>query len=673
MPTPEQQPSYPTLASPLQIGPMHLRNRIVLLPHGAGFADSRARLPTTQHVDYYHARAAGGAGLICTESMLVSRDCLLGWAVLASDPAVVDGYRRIADAVHRHESAICGQLSHMGNQSMGVWGRAPLIGPSALPDPMFREPAKPMDRADMDRVLADYVAGARNLAAAGFDAVEVKAAHDGLLHQFLSPLTNDRADEFGGAPENKLRYVLEVIRAIRAEVGSGVAVGVRLLIDECFPGGYGLEEGLVYAKLIEASGVVDYITTDIGILTSMDKCAPGMGVPEGSAEYAYSATAAKLSLPVIAFGGIVTPEYAEHVVATGKAAAIGMARQLIADPDWPSKALNGRTTDIRPCTHCNELCIGAVGIGMGVGCTINPWVGYGEAVPQSSDFAGQRVVIVGAGPAGLESAIALARANAEVTVIERAAAAGGRLAVAARMANRSGWTRYIDWLVRQARAAGVEIRFGVDATTNLLLRFAPDAVVVAAGSTSTASALSGALSIDEFYTWQTIKGRLAFIDEGAAGMPLWSSSLHAAEQGVSPVCLIVPAPMVGMGLDPATMATFYPRLQRSGLDLRTDRVAISFHAGVLTIANPHTGAHEQIEVDHVIASTRRQTAGSDLFASLAGQVRVVRVGDALVPRDHVVNAVREGQTVGVALEHGETAMGLVRRSHGERFSYEANT
>ncbi|MBM3676902.1 MAG: mycofactocin system FadH/OYE family oxidoreductase 2, partial [Actinobacteria bacterium] len=386
---------YPHLASPVRVGPCELRNRVALLPHGLFFADPRELVPTDAHVAYYRERARGGAGLVCTESSVVSLDGRQGAPlVLSSDPRCIPGYRRIADAVHAEGARVAGQLTHYGNQAAAAVTKAPLLGPSALPDAALREPARPLDTEGMARIRDDFVAGARNLAEAGFDLVELKVAHDGLLRQFLSPLTNDRADAYGGSFENRVRYPLEVARAVRAEVGGAVALGVRLVLDECLPGGYDLDGGIAMAELLVASGLFDYVNADVGIWASVHMVVPPMSIPEGYGEGAFARAASALDVPVIAFGRIQTPDYAEQVLAEGKAAVVGMARQLIADPHWARKALTGDGSSIRPCTYCNQLCVGNGMKLLPVSCTVNPLVGDGETRPVPPT-TGRRVVVVG--------------------------------------------------------------------------------------------------------------------------------------------------------------------------------------------------------------------------------------------------------------------------------------
>ncbi len=439
--------AFPMLGSPLSLGPIRIRNRVVQLPHGLYFAERAAQLPTERHVDYYARRAAGGVGLIIMESSVVSDDGRGQHPLtLSSDSAARDGYRAIADAVHREGGRMGCQLTHFGNQAASALTLQPLIGASSLGDPMLREQARAMRAADLERVRQDFVLAANNFIEAGFDAVEVKLADDGLLRQFMSPLTNVRGDSYGGSAENRLRFPLEVLAAVRDRIGDGSALGVRLVLDEHYEGGYGLEEGLAFASLLGASGLVDYISSDVGISAAIHWVIPPMGVAEGYAEDAFARAARTSGVPLIACGQISTPEYAERILREGKAAGIGMARQLLTDPDWALKALSGHPERIRPCSRCNQLCMRNSSTFAVTSCTLNPLAGNGERFePARKDRIG-RVTVVGGGPAGMEAARVLGERGHCVNLIEASDHLGGRIELAARCGGRNGWSPYLRWL-----------------------------------------------------------------------------------------------------------------------------------------------------------------------------------------------------------------------------------
>jgi 2,4-dienoyl-CoA reductase-like NADH-dependent reductase (Old Yellow Enzyme family) len=623
---------------------MELRNRLALLPHGLFYAGRDHLVATARHVDYYAARARGGVGLVCLESSVVSRDGMLAAPlVLASDRSAVPAYRRIVDAVHAEGAKVCGQLTHFGNQGSSLGNRRALLGPSRLPDVAIRESAKPMDAGDMARVRDDFVAGAANMVESGFDAVELKVGHDGILRQFLSPLTNDRRDEYGGNIENRMRYVLEVTAAVRETVGHAVALGIRLGLNEYVPGGYGVEDAISFAQAFEASGLVDYLSSDAGVFASVHMVVPPMSIPEGFAEEAIERTTRATALPVIAFGRIRRPEHAERILAEGKAAVIGMARGLIADPEIANKAFSGHPERIRPCTACNQLCVGHSEKLLPVSCTVNPYVGYGEQRPKAAP--GGRVVVVGGGVAGQEAARAAAEDGRSVTLFESASALGGQLALAAATGGRDGWRPYLDWLGSELARLGVEIHLGHAASADDVRAEEPELVVIACGSTAS-SGLEGAVDLDTFLGGDTIAPRVALIDQGTAGPPLWTAALEASTRGAAEVTIVTPLPMVGGDLDGTTFLTLYGELSQRGVHFLTDHVATGLEGTMLSTINVYSSAPTTFPVDLVVSAAPRSPAGAVLAAELS-DVPTITVGDALAPRS-APEAIREGQQALIA-------------------------
>lgn len=653
---------FPALRSPIRLGPASLRNRIVLLPHGLFFASWDRLIPTDRHVEYYRARAVGGVAMVCVESTVVSRDGQQSAPlVLSSDPRCVEGYARIADAVHAEGAVVSGQLTHYGNQACQAVTCAPLLGPSTLGDPALREPARPMDADDRERITADFVAGARNLVAAGFDVVDLKVAHDGLLRQYLSPLCNDRQDEYGGSIANRMRYPLEVAAAVRAAVGPDVALSVRLVLDERLPGGYDLADGVAFAAGFGSSGLVDFVMADLGIWASMPMVVAPMSVPEGYATPSVAAAAKACGVPVVGFGRIHTPEVAERLVAEGTVEAVGMARELIAEPDFARKVLGGRPETVRPCTACNQLCVGNAMKGLPVSCTVNPRVGHGEARTASAR-APMRVVVVGGGPAGMEASRLLADVGHQVTLFERRARLGGQLLVAAETGGRTGWQPYLDWLDRELTEVGVDVRAGTVADVGSVDACGPDLVVLACGSDAPTAMVPGAVTLDDYLCGGGHGGRVVFADMGAAGPALWSAALHAALRGAAAVTVVTPLPAAVADLDAATYVDLYGELVRQDVTMMTDHQAQALADGTVQAVHVYSGVVASLHADTVVVVAQRRTAGHALEAALrarAGGTRVIRIGDAVVPRDAAA-AVRDAYDLVDARQRAEGRTSALR-------------
>lgn len=639
---------FARLRSPIALGPMHLKNRIAMLPHGLMYAIRPELRPNRRHLAYYQARARGGVALICLETSVVAYDALSFHSLVVSgEPGCVPGYTAIAEAVHEHGAKISGQLCHYGNEVSEAHARRAPVGPSTLGDPVLRQPCVALGAAAMARIKEEHVAAARNFADSGFDAIEIKVAHDGLMRQFLSPLTNQRKDEYGGSIENRVRFPLEIYRAIRAEVGPTIALSVRLDVDEVCPGGWDLRDGIEIIRQFEASGLVDYISTDEGITASIDHVIAPMAYPQGYAIGKVAQARAATSLPIIAFGRIVDPNLAESILRQGKADVVGFARQMLADPDYANKVLSGEPDRIRPCTGCNQTCFGHGEQDRNVTCVVNPHAGYGEYRVRASRI-GERIVVVGSGPAGLEAARVCAEDGCQVVLLEARASLGGQLALSRHLGGRTGWQPYLDWLEHEVILSRVDVRREVFADATTVMDLEPAAVVLATGSTPEPAPIEGPrqIDIDRYAESDLVATRVALVDFGAAGPAYWFAGLEAARRGASEVTLVTPLPMVGSDLDTATRLRLRKDMSSHRFRLLIEHQVTGAVDGEL-VAEPLFGSGDlRIAADLVVASTVRQACGSKLRADLCARgLDPIVIGDALTPRD-VAAAVREAHNVG---------------------------
>ena len=338
--------------------------------------------PTEQHAAYYARRAAGGAGLIITEEHSTHpadqpyEKLIQGWR-----PDVIPGYRRITSAVHAHGVPVLAQLNHNGGQSSGMYSRLPVLAPSPVPDPLFREVPKPAEPHEIAEIVSGYARVARHCAEGGFDGVELQCSQSSIIRGFLSPATNRRTDGYGGSLPNRARLLLEVVAAVRAAIGPGLALGVRICGDEMVEGGTTLGEAVDVARLAEATGAVDYINTTVGVATAtLHMVVAGMRMDPGYAMHVPAAIRAAVGIPVIGAGRITSPREAEQVLAAGQCDLVGVVRGQIADPEFAAKAREGNAAAIRTCLSCNQECAGRVGRNRWLGCTANPRAGR-ESVP----------------------------------------------------------------------------------------------------------------------------------------------------------------------------------------------------------------------------------------------------------------------------------------------------
>ncbi|HEY4609479.1 MAG TPA: mycofactocin system FadH/OYE family oxidoreductase 2, partial [Ilumatobacteraceae bacterium] len=330
--------AYRYLWSPLALGPVTARNRIVFSAHLTNYA--RDGRPTAQHAAYYAARAAGGAGLIITEEHSTHpTDWPYEKLIHGFHRDVIPGYREMTQAVHRHHVPIFAQINHNGGQASSMYSRLPVWAPSAVADPLFREVPKAVTFGDIDEIVAGYAQVAANCAEGGFDGIELQCSHSSIVRGFLSPATNRRTDRYGGSLESRARLMIEIVAAVRAAIGSGLALGVRICGDELIEHGTTIDDAVEVARLVEATGRVDYINTSIGVATaSLFMIEASMHIPPGYAMFIPSAIRKAVELPVVGVGRFKDPLQAERALAEGHCDLVGVVRGQIADADFAAKA-----------------------------------------------------------------------------------------------------------------------------------------------------------------------------------------------------------------------------------------------------------------------------------------------------------------------------------------------
>ena len=498
--------AYRYLWTPLAIGPVTTRNRIVFSAHLTNYA--RDGKPTDQHAAYYAARAAGGAGLIITEEHSTHpTDWPYEKLIHGFHRDVIPGYRTITDAVHRHRVPIFAQINHNGGQASSMYSRLPVWAPSAVADPLFREVPKAVTATDIEQIIAGYATVAEHCAEGGFDGIELQCSHSSIVRGFLSPATNKRTDDYGGQLANRARLLLDIVAAVRRVIGTRLALGVRICGDELIEGGTTIDDAVEIARLVEASGQVDYINTSIGVATaSLFMIEASMHVPPGYAMFIPSAIRKAVDLPVVGVGRFKDPLQAERALAEGHCDLVGIVRGQIADADFAAKAKAGASDEIRLCLSCNQECVGRMGLNRWLGCIENPRTGReheyesravarGVATreaPATSRKEGAAAakrrpvptIVVGAGPAGLQAAIAVARNGCEVTVFEKELHAGGQVRLAALVPNRAEFGDLIRNQLIECRRLGVSIEYGVDASPSFIVEQQPRHVIIATGAES---------------------------------------------------------------------------------------------------------------------------------------------------------------------------------------------
>nr|WP_235947237.1 mycofactocin system FadH/OYE family oxidoreductase 2 [Candidatus Frankia alpina] len=663
----------PGLFTPRQIGPLILPNRIVFCAHLTNYADEG--LPNARHAAYYAARAAGGTGLVITEELTTHPgDRPYEKMIRGFDPAVVPGLRRIADAVHAHGVLVLAQLNHNGGQSSSIYTRLPVWAPSAVADPMFREVPKAMTEAEIAEVVAGFTRAATHAAAGGFDGVEVQCSHSSLIRGFLAPTTNRRTDRYGGPLANRARLLLEIIDAVRAAIGPGRVLGVRLCGDDGIEGGITLDEAVAVAAMVDATGLVDYLNTAIGVATStLPLIVPSMQVRPGYAAHIAAAIRAAVDLPVVAVGRFTDLAQAELVLAAGQADLVGVVRGQIADPAFAAAARTGaRSEDGRgeggTCVACNQECVGRTGRNRWLGCLVNPRAGREAVMLAPPRRRGRRVYVVGGGPGGLRAAVIAAGRGHRVTVVERGDRLGGQVLLASRLPGRGGLRTLVDDLAARLGGLGVEVLLGTVADTDLLRAGEPDAVVLATGARPVRPGWAGEdpriVGVREVLSGAARPhGRVLVVD--ATGFHQAPSVAELLAARGADVTVISDAMVVGQDLGlTLDLERWNRRAAALGIRQAGDLVVTGSEpsgapgdrgqtgdASGLTVNVTHhpTGAMRHHTVDWVV-HTEPPRAHDALWSALRADApfELHRIGDCLAPR-RAHAAILEGDRVGVLL------------------------
>lgn len=652
-----RHPQFPLLFSALKVGVLELRNRIVNTAHGTGF--TRDHVFTDQHVHYYAERARGGAAMIITESASVHPTSNIGMqdTLWGYDRAIVPSYRKVAGAVHEHGARVIVQLSHQGRQGGTVEG-LPRWAPSGVAsrESIYGNNETPheMDIDEIAELVRSFAACAALAEEGGFDGVELHGAHGNLIHQFLSPLTNRRADEYGGGLDNRLRFAMEVVRAVRGRVGRGFVVGMRISGDEFVAGGLDLEQMKEIAGRLSGEGPLDYLNvsnstySDLG---SMANHMPSMYYRSAPFAHIWEGIKGVASVPVLGMGRITTPELAEQLLAEGKTDLIGMVRELIADPCLPDKAKSGVVEEIRPCIGCMQSCIGRRMKGQYITCIHNPVTGregeWGQIRPATKL---KSVLVVGGGPGGMEAAKVAAQRGHRVTLLEKGPRLGGQVLTAARGPMRDQFADISTFAEAEARRAGVKIRLDTEATVESVLGFGADAVVVATGAEAYVAMKDMASGPKLMTARDVLDGdvprhrNVVVID--TRGLHPGSDVSEILLDNGNRVEMATTAPYAGSNLQPLVWRKIYERLLNKGLVVAGFTEVVGLGEGSVTLRSTVTGREESREGVDVVVFADYRRAMDGLYRELKGRVgELYAVGDCLAPRT-VEQAMYEGHGVG---------------------------
>ena len=479
-------PSNDPLLQPYQLKHLTLRNRLMTTSHEPAYTEDG--MPKERYRLYHEARAKGGVAMTMTAgSALVSRDSPPAFGnILAYKEAVVPWVKEMTDACHEHGAKIMIQLTHLGRRA--GWNHSdwlPIVSPSGVRERAHRGFPKIIEDWDIDRIVEDYGVAAAHMQAGGMDGIELEC-YGHLIDQFWSPITNFRDDDWGGSLDNRLHFQHLVLDSIRKHVGDEFIVGLRLVVDDQIENGISREVGMEIARRMIDSGKIDFLNVIRGHVDSdpaLTRVIPLQGMPASPHLDFAGEVRNETKFPVFHAARIADIATARHAVSSGKLDMVGMTRAHIADPDIVQKLIEGRETDIRPCVGAT-YCLDRIYLAGEALCIHNPATGREATMPhQITDKATQskKIVIVGAGPAGLEAARVSAERGHNVIVFEATPAPGGQVLLCTKMQRRKEMKGIIDWRVEQCDKLGVEFRFNTYAETDDITAEKPDVVIIATG------------------------------------------------------------------------------------------------------------------------------------------------------------------------------------------------
>lgn len=659
------------LLRPLQLKHLQLKNRVLSTSHEPAYSENG--LPKRRYQLYQEEKAKGGVALtMFGGSSLVAPDSPAAFGNLyAGNDDIIPYFQELADRVHRHGSALMCQITHLGRRTSSYtehW--LPTLAPSCVREPAHRSFPKAMEDWDIHRVVKAYGAAARRCLEGGLDGIEVEA-YGHLLDSFWTPLVNRRVDDYGGSLENRMRFSLEVLEEIRGQVGKDFIVGIRMVFDEELPGGLTRDEGMQIAKTLVKRGGIDFVNVIKGHIDTdegLSHVIPNMGTPAAPHLEFAGAIKAELEVPVFHAARINDVATARHAIREGHLDMVGMTRAQMADPYLVAKIERGEEERIRPCVGAGYCIDRIYGEGEAL-CIHSPATGREQTLPHviaRSDSEARRVVVVGAGPAGLEAARVSAERGHEVVLYEATNQPGGQVALTARVPRRREIIGITDWLYSEVERLGVELHFNHFAEVEDILGDSPDIVVMATGGLPNTEFLSEGEDLVTS-TWDILSGsvtvgRSVLLYDDNGQHPGLSCAEYIAGKGVA-LELITPDRMVGAQIGGTNypgyfrafyeagvvmtvnqrlvavrrdgdqlLAVLYNEYDKSTVERRVDQVVVEH--GTLPMDELYfelkEGASNRGEVDlDALIEGRAQ----ELVGNPEGNYRLFRVGDAVASRN----------------------------------------
>ena len=636
------------LFTPIDIGTMQVKNRIVMLPLTTGFCELDETIGD-RLINFYAIRAKGGVGLIIVPFSPVHAGSPIEPGLY--DDRFLPGVRKLTDTVHAHGAKIAAQLITSYHVILKD-GIAEVVGPSPVLNQMTRSVARPLTVPEIRYIVKEYGQAARRARQGGFDAVEVLVGGGYLLNRFLSPITNKREDEYGGSLENRMRIVLEVIESMRKEVGKDFPIGCRLNVAEQMEGGHTIEDSKEVVRILEKAGI-QMINVYTGWHESPVPTVQAV-LPKGAFLHLAEKIKGWVGIPVIAANRINDPVVAEKALAEGKADLTGMARALLADPELPNKAREGRVEEIVPCLACSN-CLTEIlttykdwGTAASTSCSVNPLAGKEAEYAIEPAKKSKKVFVIGGGPGGMEAAMTAALRGHKVTLYDKGNELGGKLLIASIPPYKDELQTLVKSLSSRVRKAGVEIKLKSDVGPATIEKENPDVLIMATGSTSLIPNIPGVagpnvvLAEDVLTGAKTVSGNVLIVGGGMVGCETAEFLLERGK-GVTQVTVIEMLNRMADNVSPTYRPFFLARLKKAGIKMETNTIVQEITIEGVNVEQK--GVAGFIKGDAVVLAAGFKSNPTLDEKNREKIAEVYVIGDCLKPR-MIKEAIEEGFAIG---------------------------
>ena len=633
---------YEKLLSPITIGTMKLKNRMVLAPMSVHITPPDGSI-TDREIQFYKRKAEGGTGLITIGSVLVRADGNFGGQIFIDNDSRIPGLKRMVDAIHEAGAKISAQIHHSGRETnIATCGYQPVSASVFEPETEEYDLPRALTTREVGDYVEYYAQGIRRAKEAGFDAVELHCAHGYLIAQFMSPLTNFRTDQYGGSFLGRMRFIKEIFERARELVGNDFTITARISGDELRPNGIDMHLSREIAKYLEKLGAAA-ISVSAQMFPYVRTC-PNMYHKPGINVYLAENIKEVVSVPVMTAGRINTPEFAEEILTSGKADLVNMGRVLLADPDFANKAAEGKADEIIPCIACNKGCHDRNAEDRAVKCTMNPETGREGTFKIVPAEKSKKVIVVGGGVAGMEAAKIATLRGHDVELYDRNEELGGRLLLATVPPNKTGYLEGIEFLKKEMKRLKIKVNLGVSVNKEEIAKKNPDAVILATGARTMIPGIEGidrdfVIDSDDILAGNKVAGeKVVVIGGGSVGAETAHYLMESAQRKVF-VLEMLPAIATDMPQD-AQIVFAKEVKQMPDLKIHTNTKVVKIKENSV-IVEKNNEEEELKDIDTVVIACGAVPNNALVQELKDLDVAVYTVGDALQPKD-ATKAIYEG-------------------------------